>query len=875
MTTGSSPQQAPDTPFFGPYLSDRQWGTVREDYSADGNAWGYFPHDHARSRAYRWGEDGIGGVCDLHGRLNLALALWNGKDPILKERFFGLTGPEGNHGEDSKELYFYLDNTADHSWMQMLYKYPQKAFPYEELVKTNGARGKLATEFELADTGVFAEGRYFDVFIEYAAASPTDLVLRIRAINRAPEPAPLWILPTVWFRNTWSWEEGRPKPSIRPLGAGVLQLHHPDADMGNWHFYARPEAAFAVCDNETNFHRLFGRPQHGYPKDGINDWLLHGKAGIHPGQEGTKASAVHQAVVAPGDTWTVYVRLSQEALASPFDGVETLFAEKIAGADAFYEKLQAGLTNPEERMIQRQALAGLLWTKQYYHFDVADWLAGDRQHPAPAARLRGRNRSWTHLNTADIISMPDKWEYPWFAAWDLAFHCLPFTLVDPSFAKQQLLLLTREWYMHPNGQLPAYEWNYSDVNPPVHAWATWKTYWMEKRNTGHGDRAFLEEVFQKLLLNFTWWVNRKDHEGNNVFEGGFLGLDNIGVFDRSSALPTGGKLEQADGTSWMAMYSLNMMRISLELAAENPVYQSLATKFFEHYLYISAAMVNMGCEGISLWDEEDRFFYDVLNLPDNRKIPLKVRSLVGLIPLFAVEVLDDDILTANPEFTRRLEWFLENRPQLASLVSRWKEMGKRDTHLLSILRGSRLKALLRRMLDPNEFLSEFGVRSLSMFHEANPYKFVANGEEFRVKYMPGESDTYMFGGNSNWRGPIWFPMNYLLIESLKRFHRYFGEEFLVEYPTGSGQKHTLEHIAGDLARRLIRLFRQNETGLRPSLGPHPLWAEDPQFAAQVLFYEYFHPETGQGLGASHQTGWTALVVRLVRERREKLLEEKF
>lgn len=846
---------------WGPYVSDRQWGTVREDYSSNGNAWGYFPHDHARSRAYRWGEDGIGGVCDDKGLLNFAVALWNGKDPILKERYFGLTGPEGNHGEDVKELYYYLDNTPSHAWMQMLYKYPQKAFPYDDLVRTNARQGKLATEYELTDTGVFDANRYFDVFIDYAKAGTDDLLVRIRVVNRGPDAAPVWVLPTVWFRNTWSWHVANvPKPVIRWDGAGLRLDHH---ELPTMHFYADGSPEWAFCENETNAARLFGTPMEGYAKDGINNWLLHGADSINPEKQGTKASAVYFAAVGPGATAEFTVRLTHQPQAAPFAGAASVFATRKAEADAFYAHLQAHLHDTDEMAIQRQALAGVLWTKQFYYFDVAQWLEGDPHFPPDPGRKKGRNKAWNHLNTADVISMPDKWEYPWFAAWDLAFHCFPLAMVDSEFAKQQLLLFTREWYMHPNGQLPAYEWNYSDVNPPVHAWASWKVYWMEKRKTGKGDRAFLEEVFQKLLLNFTWWVNRKDHEGNNVFQGGFLGLDNIGVFDRSNELPTGGQLEQADGTSWMAMYSLNMLRISLELANENPVYQSLATKFFEHFLYIAGAMVDMGCEGISLWDSNDEFFYDILNLPDNQKIPLKVRSLVGLIPLFAVEVLDHDILEANPEFTGRLEWFLNNRKHLAALVSRWREMGKRDTHLLSIVRGHRLKALLKRMLDPQEFLSEYGIRSLSKHHERQPYTFRVHHEVFKVTYQPGESDTYMFGGNSNWRGPIWFPVNFLLIESLRRFHRYFGDDFLVEFPTRSGTYLNLNQIADELAHRLMRIFMKDEKGRRAVYAGVDRMQGDPHFSDHILFYEYFHGDTGKGLGASHQTGWTALIANLI------------
>ncbi|TAE50544.1 MAG: glucosidase [Bacteroidetes bacterium] len=846
---------------WGPYLSDRQWGTVREDYSADGNAWAYAPHDHARSKAWRWGEEGIGGISDEGQRLCFAPAFWNGKDPILKERIFGLAGPEGNHGEDVKEYYYYLDNTPSHAWMQMLYKYPQAPFPYEQLVRESRKRSKLDPEYELIDTGVFEEGRYFDIFIEYAKADAGDILIRIRIENRGADAAKLWVLPTLWFRNTWSWGTDSYKPEISQTPEGISLVHR---ELPEMFLYADGNPEWAFCENETNTLRLYGQPMSGSAKDGINNWLIGGENSLNPEARGTKASAVYPLTIAGNGSATLRLRLCEGALQAPFGNFDAVMARRKQEADDFYARIQTHVSGTDERMVHRQALAGMLWSKQYYFYDISQWLSGDPAFPPPpASRKQGRNHGWQHLNNADIISMPDKWEYPWYAAWDLAFHCLPLALVDAHFAKQQLLLLTREWYMHPNGQLPAYEWNFSDVNPPVHAWAAWKVYWIDKRRNGKGDRAFLEEIFQKMLLNFTWWVNRKDHEGNNVFEGGFLGLDNIGVFDRSSPLPTGGRLEQADATSWMAMYSLNMMRTALELAMENPVYQSLATKFFEHFLYIAASMANVGGAGISLWDPQDKFFYDVLNLPDNQKIPLRIQSLVGLIPLFAVEVLDDEILKANPEFTRRMEWFLSYRPDLASLVSRWKEMGKHDTHLLSLLRGHRMKALLSRMLDESSFLSEFGIRSLSKVHEKKPYAFYVGDTPFRVAYRPAESDSHMFGGNSNWRGPIWFPVNYLLIGSLRRFYRYYGDDFLVEYPTGSGRSYTLAEIADELSRRLTRIFLRDDKGQRPVYGEHPVFQQDPWFRDYLLFYEYFHGDNGRGAGASHQTGWTGLVANLL------------
>ena len=856
---------------WGPYLSERQWGTVREDYSADGSAWDYFPHDHARSRAYRWGEDGIAGFSDDQQRLCFSLAMWNGRDPILKERLFGLTGPEGNHGEDVKELYYYLDATPTHSYLKMLYKYPQAEFPYARLVEENRRRGKTEPEFELIDTGVFDDDdRYFDVFVEFAKADDEDVLVRITVHNRGPETATITLLPQVFFRNTWSWFVGARKPLIALDSRGDLELTH--QDLGNYHVYFDDDRAERIfCDNETNVTRLYGQPKTGFPKDAFHEYVVHGnRNAVNPVRQGTKACAVHARTIEPGGSTELRLRLSESRISSPFADFNRIFNNRIAEADAFYDAVQRDLPSDDAKLVQRQAFAGMIWSKQFYYIDVPQWLNGDpAQPPPPAQRKRGRNREWTHLNNADVISMPDKWEYPWFAAWDLAFHCIPLAQVDPEFAKQQLVLLTREWFMHPNGQLPAYEWQFSDVNPPVHAWATWRVYEIDRDATGRPDVAFLERVFHKLLLNFTWWVNRKDTDGRNIFQGGFLGLDNIGVFDRSAPLPTGGYIDQSDGTAWMAMYSLNLMRIALELSQSNPVYQDVATKFFEHFLFIAAAMTNIGGEGISLWDDADEFFYDVLCTPHGYK-PLKVRSMVGLAPLFAVEVLDTALLRKVPEFAQRLEWFLGYRPDLAGLVSRWKEQGMRETHLLSLLRGHRMKCLLRRMLDETEFLSDYGVRALSKFHDAHPYCFHVDGMTLSVEYQPGESDSGLFGGNSNWRGPIWMPMNFLVIESIRRFHAYYGDDFLVECPTGSGKKLNLRQIADELTRRLTRLvLRDENTGRRAVLGDVQKFQRDPHFRDYVPFHEYFHGDTGRGVGASHQTGWTGLLATLLSSRADR------
>jgi hypothetical protein len=859
--------------YWGPYLSERQWGTVREDYSATGEAWDYFTHDQARSRAYRWGEDGIAGFSDEHQLWCLALALWNGRDAILKERMFGLTNSEGNHGEDVKELWWYLDGTPTHSYMRMLYKYPQAAFPYSDLVSENGRRkGKSLPEYEIVDTGVFDDGRYFDVSVEYAKAGPRDILMRVTVINRANVAAEIHVLPHLWARNTWSWDENTLKPGLKLDEDGTVKaMRHGAASM---RFAALQPAEFLFCDNNTNAHRLFALPQQGYPKDGINDRVVSGAQGtVNPAQEGTKCAALSRHMIEPGAPISLCFRFAPaDDAALPQAAFDAIFADRIQEADAFYASLQHDIEDADARAVQRQALAGMLWSKQYYRFDVRRWLMGDPTEPAPpAARKWGRNSDWQHLNNADIISMPDKWEYPWYAAWDLAFHCVTFALVDPDFAKQQLIMLTREWYMHPNGQLPAYEWAFGDVNPPVHAWAAFRVYEMDRALKGKGDRAFLERVFHKLMLNFTWWVNRKDVDGRNIFQGGFLGLDNIGVFDRSKPLPTGGFISQADGTAWMAMYTLNLLHMAFELAEEDPVYEDIASKFFEHFLYIADAMTDMGDvpgqAPIGLWDEQDGFYYDILNLPDGTRVPLRVRSLVGLIPLCAVQVLDASIFQRFPGFASRARWMLAHRPDLAGLVSRWNEAGKDNTTLLSLLRRHRMTCLLSRMLDETEFLSDHGIRSVSKAHEAAPFVYDTNGMRFLVDYEPGESTNSLFGGNSNWRGPIWMPINFLLIEALYEFDKFYGPEQKIECPKGSGQMRDLASIAGELTQRLNRLFLRGADGRRPVLGNNALFQNDPAFRDHIPFHEYFHGDTGHGIGAAHQTGWTGLAALLLQPRK--------
>ncbi len=868
---------------WGPYLSERAWGTVREDYSSNGDAWQHLPHDHARSRAYRWNEDGLAGISDRHQYICFAVALWNGRDPILKERLFGMTGSEGNHGEDVKEYYFYLDSTPTHSFMRFLYKYPQAEFPYRQLVEGNRSRDRRASEYELLDTGVFDDNRYFDVYVEYAKSSPEDLLIRLRIVNRGPAEAELTVLPTLWFRNTWSWGLGDRRPRLRRAEApegrdGDVSAVEMDHDYyGARSLWCEGAPPLLFTENETNVERLFGGQNASpYVKDGINDCIVEGrKDAVNPSQIGSKASAHYVCALPAGGEQTIRLRFTdRREPPAPFgEEFDRTFSQREREADEFYANLAPEGLTEDARSVQRQAFAGLLWSKQFYHYDVSRWLRGDPAGPEPPReRLNGRNREWTHLFNADVISMPDAWEYPWYAAWDLAFHCIPLALVDPTFAKEQLLLMLREWYMHPNGQLPAYEWSFSDVNPPVHAWAAWRVYKIDKKRCGEGDRRFLERVFHKLLLNFTWWVNRKDAEGRNVFQGGFLGLDNIGVFDRSAPLPTGGHIEQSDGTSWMGMYCLNMLAIALELARDNRSYEDVASKFFEHFVYICRAMNNLGGEKLELWDKEDGFYYDVLHLPDGRHFPLKVRSMVGLIPLFAVETLDSDIVDQLPGFKRRMQWFLENRPDFASHVETLTTEDNRVRRFLTLVNHHRLKHVLRYMLDENEFLAPHGIRAVSRYHREHPYRFVVNGEEHRVDYEPAESSTPLFGGNSNWRGPIWFPVNYLLIESLQKYHYFLGDTFRVECPTGSGRLMSLDDVAADLARRLSQIFLRGADGRRPVHGGTDRFQQDPQWRDLILFYEYFHGDDGAGIGASHQTGWTALVVKcfdiLSRRRRE-------
>ena len=849
---------------WGPYLSERAWGTVREDYSSGGTAWEYLPHDHARSRAYRWNEDGLAGISDRHQLICFAVALWNGRDSILKERPFGLTGNEGNHGEDVKEQYFYLDSTPTHSYMKYLYKYPQAEFPYAKLVAENRARDKHSGEYELMDTGVFDENRYFDVFVEYAKGSPEDILIRITVANRGPEPAQLHLLPTVWFRNTWSWGNGSEKPSLGQACSCSIELEHPA--YGKRRLICEDSQEMLFTENETNQGRLYGG-ESGYAKDGINDYIVHGRTdAVNPARAGTKAAAHYALTLGAGETRTVRLRLTDLTADALGDSFDRVFAERQREADEFYATIIPNSLSDDARNVMRQAFGGLLWSKQFYHYVIRDWIKGDpASPPPPSERQYGRNHEWTHLYNADVISMPDKWEYPWYAAWDLAFHCVPLALVDSDFAKEQLLLMLREWYMHPNGQLPAYEWAFGDVNPPVHAWAAWRVYKIEKKRRGVGDRVFLARVFQKLLLNFTWWVNRKDAEGRNVFQGGFLGLDNIGVFDRSAPLPTGGHIEQADGTGWMAMYCLNLLAIAMELAREDPSYEDVASKFWEHFLYIANAINHLGEDGAGMWDEPDGFFYDVLHMPDGRHSPLKVRSMVGLIPLFAVETLEPEICAKLKGFTRRLEWFVENRRDLTRYVACMRTPGEGSRRLLSLVDQDQLRRVLNVMLDEREFLSPFGIRALSRIHRDQPYVLGVNGAEYRVQYEPGESSTGLFGGNSNWRGPIWYPVNYLIIESLQKFHHYLGDGFKVECPTGSGQMMTLWEVAAEISRRLTRTFLRGPEGRRPVHGSNKLFHDDRHWHDLVLFYEYFHGDDGSGVGASHQTGWTGLVAKLIQQ----------
>lgn len=863
---------------WGPYLSERAWGTVREDYSANGDAWNYLPHDHARSRAYRWNEDGLGGICDRHQMICFALSLWNGADPILKERAFGLNGSEGNHGEDVKDYFFYLDSTPTHSYLKYLYKYPQAAFPYSLLVEENGRRGRNVPEFDLIDTDVFDASRYFDVFVEYAKAGPEDILIKITAINRGPEPALLHLLPTIWFRNRWTWCDNEdPKPSLRKdnseNGTTIVLDHF---RYGRRWLFCEDGPELLFTENDTNNQRLFGAPNSSpHVKDAFDDYVVKGLTeAVNPAQAGTKACAHYRRLIEPRQAAVIRLRLTDIApsvnassVTDPFlANFELILADRIREADEFYESVIPANLSDDARLVMRQSLAGLLWSKQYYHYVVEKWLDGDSKTPPPPAERRtGRNHDWKHLYNADVISIPDKWEYPWYAAWDLAFHCIPLSLIDSEFAKEQLVLLLREWYMHPNGQLPAYEWSFSDVNPPVHAWAAWRVYRIEQKRRGIADRKFLERVFHKLMLNFTWWVNRKDAEGNNIFEGGFLGLDNIGLFDRGQPLPGGGHLEQSDGTSWMAMYSLNLLTIALELAREDPAYEDVASKFWEHFIYIANAMNKISSDDIGLWDEQDGFYYDVLHTSSGEHIPLRVRSAVGLIPLFAVLTVEANVIEAFPDFKHRLDWFINNRPDLTGDIATLRTPGQQGRKLVALVRADRLRSMLRYMLDENEFLSPYGIRSLSRVHKEHPYALRVNGQEFSIGYEPAESKTALFGGNSNWRGPIWFPINYLIIEALQQFHYYYGDDFKVECPTGSGQVMNLWEVATELSRRLSRIFLRDDDGRRPVFGDIEQFQEDEYWRDAIAFHEYFNGDTGAGLGASHQTGWTALVAKLLQQ----------
>ncbi|MGB7439382.1 MAG: hypothetical protein WBR26_16005 [Candidatus Acidiferrum sp.] len=884
---------------WGPYLSERQWGTVREDYSAGGTAWEFFPFEHAHARTYRWGEDGLGGISDRHQMICFALALWNGRDPILKERLFGLTGNQGNHGEDVKEQYFYLDSTPTHSYMRMLYKYPQAEFPYRQLLEENQKRGRMQPEFELLDTGVFQENRYFDVFVEYAKSDWEDILIRITAHNRGPESAVLHLLPTLWFRNTWSWGEDLRRPvacrAADTSGGISAQIEH-------WQYGRRwllaegtPELLFT--ENETNYVKLFNyRERVPYVKDAFHEYVIHeNKQAVNPALSGTKMAAHSVFHIPPGQAATIKLRLTDTdplgsmdpelpwagsnaaagqhtatlGILAPGDfgtAFDTLFSSRMKEADEFFDSRIPRRLSPDARMVVRQAYSGMLWSKQFYHYDVERWLEGDPAGPTPpSSRWKGRNKDWTHLYNDDVLSMPDKWEYPWYAAWDLAFHCIPLAIVDTDFAKEQLILLLREWYMHPNGQLPAYEWAFGDVNPPVHAWAAWRVYKIDRRMRGVADRNFLEKVFHKLLLNFTWWVNRKDPDGRNIFQGGFLGLDNIGVFDRSAPLPTGGHLEQSDGTSWMGMYCLNMLAMALELAKDDMAYEDVASKFFEHFVHIAHAMNDIGTEGRSLWNDEDGFYYDLLHLPNGDEHFIKIRSMVGLIPLFAVETLEPEVVDRLPGFKRRMQWFIDNHEDVPEHIEMTQRSPRGVRRLLSLANRKQLRRILRRMLDETEFFSPHGIRALSRYHLDHPYEVEVNSHTSRVDYEPAESTSGIFGGNSNWRGPVWFPMNYLLIESLQKFHHYYGEDFKVQCPTHSNQESDLWEVAAEISRRLTRLFLRDSNGCRPFTGNNDLFNKDPHWRDLILFYEYFNGDNGAGLGASHQTGWTGLVAKLLEQ----------
>ncbi len=862
---------------WGPYLSERQWGTVREDYSDSGDAWDYFPHDQARSRAYRWGEDGLTGLSDDKQRLCFALALWNGRDLILKERLFGLTNSEGNHGEDVKEYYFYLDNTPTHSYMKALYKYPQEPYPYDDLVQTNRRRTPNDMEYELLDTGIFDEDRYFDVFVEVAKESPEDILIRISVTNRGPETAELHLLPTLWFRNTWSWTDNAPKPKLFQIDglqdSQVIQADH--ETLGSRYLYAQGDAALLFTENETNNKRLFGQQNASpYVKDGFHEYLVNGQVGaVNPDQSGTKAAVHYKLTFGPGETRQIRLRLTDVAPKALVDSLpsgnpigpdhdETIRSRRQE-ADEFYASITPERLQTDAAKIMRQTLAGMLWTKQYYYYDVMAWL---KEHGITdrdsLQRSSIRNKQWYHMVNESIISMPDKWEYPWFAAWDLAFHTIALAMVDLDFAKEQMALLLEPNYLHPNGQVPAYEWNFGDVNPPVLAWALYAVYQIEKENRNQGDVDFLKDMFHKLMLNFTWWVNRKDLEGNNIFEGGFLGLDNIGVFDRSAPLPTGGHLEQSDGTAWMAFYALSMMQIALELALHDHSYEAMAGKYFEHFLWIHSAMDIFGEHADDLWDETDGFYYDVLILPDGRAARLKVRSLVGLLPLAVSTVVNPKMVAGLPLFMERVRWLNQNRPELVQNIPSLMKPGVEGRRLLAVLDEDKLRRILSRMLDEAEFLSPYGIRSISRYHLDHPYVVSVGGVEYRVDYLPAESNSGMFGGNSNWRGPIWFPMNFILVRGLIQLHAYYGDDFTVECPTGSGQYKTLWQVSQEIALRLARIFLRDDQGRRPVYGGTAKFQNDPHWRDHILFYEYFHGDNGAGLGASHQTGWTGLIARV-------------
>jgi len=859
---------------WGPYISERQWGTVREDYSKQGDAWDYFTHDQARSRAYRWGEDGIGGICDQRQILCFALALWNGADPIIKERMFGLTNSEGNHGEDVKEYYFFVDSTPTHSYMKFLYKYPQAAYPYSDLVRTNRQRTRHDPEYELLDTGVFDQDRYFDVFVEYAKESPEDILIRITVANRGPEAASLHVLPTLWFRNTWSLHGDSAKPLLEansaPDGSSVISAAHPN--LGNRFLYCEGSVPLLFTENETNFKRLFGTPNHSrYVKDGINDFLVHGQPEtVNPGRTGTKGCPHYRLEVPPGESQTIRLRLTPAApdpgAASQFgESFDSVFATRKEEADAFYRDITPPQVSADAALVMRQALAGMLWSKEYYSYDVDAWLSEHGYGILPDPALNVRNGQWSHMANEDIISMPDRWEYPWFAAWDLAFHCIALAMVDPAFAKQQIDLMLHSSYLHPNGQLPAYEWNFGDVNPPVHAWAAYFIYTAEKHRNGEGDIKFLEHAFQKLMVNFTWWVNRKDPAGKGIFGGGFLGLDNIGVFDRSAPLPTGGHLDQADGTAWMAFFSQCMLQITIELAMHDSTYEPMIVKFAEHFIWISSAMNHLGNEQENMWDEEDGFFYDVLRLPDGTAHRLKVRSLVGLLPLCATAVFHGQVRQHFPGVVQKLLQFLQRHPRLATSISleTMQKDGFGGTRLIGLMDEKRYRRVLARMLDENEFLSDYGIRSMSRYHLDHPYVFSAGGQEFKVQYVPAESDVATFGGNSNWRGPIWIPVNLLLIRALLNLYQYYGNDFKIECPTGSGNLMTLFEVSQEISNRLIRVFLRGEDGKRPVYGGTEKFQSDPHWRDLILFYEYFHGDNGAGIGASHQTGWTGTIARLI------------